>query len=225
MIKKIVLNLILLSMVLTHAFAANRTKCTCLFNGKNLDGWHSYSVQKTNPDTALFHAENGILKASGKYQGYIVSKESFGKSFTITAEYRWNMDSTVARIKNKRNSGLQYLVPADAKDELWPKGIQFQIKENATGDFILLKEVTIKHNGTFTEAGKSVTAKRIKDVEKPVGEWNSIKVVFDHGHCKQYLNDTLVNEATEASIQEGRILILYEGFPIDFRNILVEKHK
>lgn len=223
--KKLLLSLCVLYSFTITSFATEKPKCTCLFNGKNLDGWHAYSAQKTTPDTALFHAEKGVLKAYGKYQGYLVSEQSFKNSFKITAEFRWNMDSTATRINNKRNSGLQYLVPADAKDELWPRGIQFQIKDKATGDFILLKEITLKHNGTTTEAGKSVTAKRIIDAEKPLGEWNKIEVIFDNGHCQQYLNGTLVNEATEASVQEGRILLLFEGFPIDFRNINVETAK
>jgi hypothetical protein len=208
------------------SFAGNtaneKTNCIKLFNGKNLKGWHAFSSQKSKPDTALFHVEKGIIKAYGKYQGYIISEQSFKNKFIITAEFRWNTDSTALRINNKRNSGVMYNVPVENPDELWPKGIQFQIKDKATGDFILLKEATIKVNGQITEPGKSVTAKRIKDAEKPVGEWNKLEIVFDNGHCLQYLNGELVNEGFEASVTEGRVMLLFEGFPIDFKNVCIQ---
>lgn len=225
--KKIIILALSSAFLLLSAVAQKKEtlKPISLFNGKDLKGWHAFSSQKTKPDTALFRVENGMLRASGKYQGYIITEQSFKAYFKISAEFRWNTDSTALRINNKRNSGLQYNIPTDAPDELWPKGIQFQIKDKATGDFVLLKETTIKVNGQVTEAGKSVTSKRFQDTEKPVGEWNKLEVVFDHGNCEQWLNGVLVNRGEEASVQEGRIMLLFEGFPIDFKNICIEVSK
>ena len=109
-----------------------------------------------------------------------------------------------------------YLVPKDVPDTLWPKGIQFQIKEGATGDFVLLQEVTLIINSKRTEPGKSVVAKRFLDAAKPVGEWNTLVVTHKNNKIEQNLNGELVNEGTEPSVSEGRILLQYEGFPIDF---------
>ena len=116
-----------------------------------------------------------------------------------------------------------YLVPEETPDTLWPKGIQFQIKEGATGDFILLQGVTLKINGKNTEPGKSVVVKRFEDAAKPAGEWNTMVVTFVNGKIKQELNGKLVNESSEPSISEGRILLQYEGYPIDFRKVEIEE--
>jgi len=223
MLKKPLSTLIITALTATTIFAAQpaKLKTITLFNGKDLKGWHSYSAQQTKPDTALFHIDNGTLKAYGKYQGYIISDRSFKDYYKLSVDFRWNTDSTADRINNKRNSGVMYNVPTGYPDGLWPLGIQFQLKENATGDFILLKDVTLKINGTTTEPGKSVTAKRLKDTEKPVGEWNQLEVVYDHGHCTQRLNGEVVNEGFESSTTEGRVMLLFEGFPIDFRNVTI----
>jgi len=197
------------------------SKTCSLFNGKDLTNWQSFSAQKTKPDTALFHVENGLIRAYGKYQGYIVSKQSFKDYYKLSLDFRWNTDSITPRINNKRNSGVMYNVPTGMADELWPRGIQYQIKDKATGDFILMNNVTMKVNGQLIEAGKSVTAKRITDAEKAVGEWNKLEVIYDQGKCTQMLNGVLVNEGTEVSDKEGRIALMFEGFPIDFKNIVI----
>jgi len=60
---------------------------------------------------------------------------------------------------------------------------------------------------------------RSQDAEKPAGEWNTLTVTVQKGKIVQTLNGTKVNEATEPSVDEGRILLQYEGFPIDFRKL------
>jgi len=114
-----------------------------------------------------------------------------------------------------------YLVPFDAVDMLWPKGIQFQIKDGATGDFVLLQDVTIFINGVKTQAGSSVVVKRIKDASKADDEWNSLVVTVQDGVISQYLNGQLVNQGNHPSVSEGRILLQYEGYPIDFRKVKI----
>jgi hypothetical protein len=151
-----------------------------------------------------------------------MSDQSF-HNFRLTVEFRWNTDTTFIRKNNSKNSGVMYLVPSDTPDILWPKGIQFQIKEGSTGDFILLQEVTIMISGKRTDPGKSVVAGRFEDAEKPAGDWNTLVVTAANGNIKQELNGKLVNEGTDPSVSEGRILLQYEGFPIDFRKVEIER--
>lgn len=119
-----------------------------------------------------------------------------------------------------------YLVPADTPDTLWPKGIQFQIKEGSTGDFILLQQVTLNIQGKTTEPGNSLVMKCFEEASKPAGEWNTLVVTSSKGKITQELNGKVVNEGTNPSVTEGRILLQYEGFPIDFRKVeIVTKSK
>jgi hypothetical protein len=197
-----------------------------LFNRKNLTGWYAYEPtagKQTNAEN-LFHVDKKMIRLYGDKIGYLMSEKSFS-NFQLIVEFKWNTDSTFSKKSTKKNSGIMYLVPSETPDVLWPKGIQFQIKEGATGDFVLLQEVMINVNGKQTEAGKSVTSARFADAEKPFGEWNTAVITSSNGKITQQLNGKLVNEGTNATIKEGRILLQYEGYPIDFRKIVLKEIK
>lgn len=195
-----------------------------LFNGKNLEGWYAYNSEsgKHLDASELFSVEDKMIRLYGNKACYLMSEQSFN-NFRLTVEFRWNTDTTFAKKNNSKNSGIMYLVPSDTPDTLWPKGIQFQVKEGATGDFILLQEVTLQINGKKTEPGKSVVVNRFEDAANPIGEWNTAVVTFVDGKITQELNGKLVNEGISPSVLEGRILLQYEGFPIDFRKVVIEE--
>lgn len=204
----------------------NNAQQIALFNQKDLKGWYAFGEEKGKVSNAaeLFSTEDNMIRMYGPKAGYLMSEQSF-KNFKLTVEFRWNTDAKFAKKNNSKNSGVMYLVPSETPDVLWPKGIQFQIKEGATGDFVLLQEVTLNINGKKTEPGKSVVAKRFADAEKAVGEWNTLVVTSKNGVITQQLNGKLVNKGTASSVTEGRILLQYEGFPIDFRKVTIKKYK
>ena len=197
-----------------------------LFNQKDLKGWYAFGEEKGKVNNAaeLFSVENKMIRMYGPKSGYLMSEQSF-KNFEMTVEFRWNLDTQVAKKMNTKNSGVMYLVPAETPDVLWPKGIQFQIKEGATGDFVLLQEVSLNVNGVKVEPGKSVVSKRFADAEKPFGEWNKLEVISKNGVVIQKLNGVVVNQGSESTVTEGRVLLQYEGFPIDFRKVCIKKIK
>ena len=215
----------IISLLFTSIYT-NAQKKVALFNQKDLTGWYAFEPKTGKHVNAsdVFSVENNMIRLYGKDAGYLMSLESF-ENFQLTAEFRWNTDASFVRKSDNRNSGLMYLVPSEIPDELWPKGIQFQIKEQATGDFILLQGVTLNVNGEKTIAGKSVESKFFKSNEKPVGEWNKIKITVKNGTVTQRLNGKIVNKGTDATVKQGRILLQYEGFPIDFRIVSIKKCK
>jgi hypothetical protein len=140
----------------------------------------------------------------------------------LSLEFRWNIDEKFNRGNGKKNSGVMYNIPVDSPDNIWPKGIQFQMKENTTGDFIFLDKITAVVNGKLVEAGASVTSPKFSANENAYGDWNKIFIRSYNGKITQYLNGKLVNECTEASSVEGKISLNYEGSPVDFRNITLK---
>ena len=58
-----------------------------------------------------------------------------------------------------------------------------------------------------------------RDVESPGLEWTRLEAVVEKGTLKYYVNGKLVNEATDVSVAEGRIMIQSEGAEIYFRRI------
>ena len=199
-------------------------KTISLFNQKDLTGWYAFEPEtgKHTNASELFSVADKMIRMYGKKAGYLMSEQSF-RNFKLTVEFKWNTDSSFDRKNDSKNSGVMYWVPQETPDELWPKGIQFQIKEGATGDFVFLQNVTLNINGKQTEAGKSVVAKRFVDAFNPIGDWNTLVITCKNGKIKQELNGKLVNEGCDSSVTEGRILLQYEGFPIDFRKVAIKK--
>jgi len=186
--------------------------------------WYAYtktSSEKQVP-SKVYEFSDGMIRMHGENIGYLMSKKSY-TNFELSLEYRWNMDEKYNQGKGKKNSGVMYNIPTDSPDRIWPKGIQFQIKENTTGDFIFMDHVTAKVNGKLVEPGASVTSPKFSENEKPYGEWNSIMIKSINGKITQFLNGKLVNECVEASSVEGRISLNYEGSAIDFRNIRLKQ--
>ncbi len=178
----------------------------------------SKETGKTTPES-LFRIDDGHIIMDAEHAGYLVTKKEY-RNFKLKAQFRWIVKQGQ---KPKRNSGLMYYVTKKQEDGLWPSGYQYQIKTNATGDFILLKNTTIVVNDTLCGPGASVGVKHFSEAEKEAGEWNEILIVAKAGVVQQYLNGTLVNEGKDASAQKGRILFQYEGYPIEFKDIFIEE--
>lgn len=205
------------------AFLLILSSCTTQQKAWTENDWYAYiktSSEKLEP-AKTYEFSGNIIRMHGENVGYLISKKSYS-NYELTLDYRWNLDEQY-KGKGKKNSGVMYNIPTDSPDKVWPKGIQFQIKENTTGDFVFLDQVTAKVNGKLVELGASVTSPKFLENEKPYGEWNSIVIKSFNGKITQYLNGKLVNEATEATSVEGRISLNYEGSAIDFRNISLKK--
>ncbi len=214
MVKKITL-------VFAFLFVLN----TCVSQQKKLSKSDWYAFTKTNTErvepSKVYEFSQGMIRMYGENIGYLMTQKSY-KNFELRLDFRWNIDPKFYRGNAKKNSGVMYNIPVEAPDNIWPKGIQFQIKENTTGDFIFLDKVTAVVNGKLIEAGASVTSAKFIENEKPYGQWNSIVIISYNGKITQYLNRKLVNECVEASSREGKISLNYEGAPIDFKNIQIK---
>lgn len=212
-------------MLLFRTNLSTAQKMISLFNQKDLKEWYAFEPETGKHKNAqdIFVVENKMIRFFGKKVGYLMSKKSF-RNFKLKVDFKWNMDTSFIKKNELRNSGVMYLVPKESPDQLWPKGIQFQIKEGgASGDFILLQEVTLSVKGIQTQPGNSVVSKHFLEAENVVNEWNTLVITSDNGNITQELNGKLVNEGKNASVKKGRILLQYEGFPIDFKNIEIIK--
>jgi hypothetical protein len=58
-----------------------------------------------------------------------------------------------------------------------------------------------------------------QDVEKPVGQWNTLECLCDGDSLTYTLNGVVVNKATKSSHTRGKILIQSEGAEVFFRKI------
>ena len=209
--------------ILSFALLALLNSCAVQDKNFSENEWYAFTKTDNNriKSSEVYDFSNGMIRMYGDNIGYLMTNKSY-KNFELSLEFRWNIDEKFNQGKGKKNSGVMYNIPTDAPDNIWPKGIQFQIKENTTGDFIFLNNITAIVNGKLVEAGASVTSPKISANENPDGEWNKVVIHSFNGKITHYLNGKLVNECTEASSADGRISLNYEGSPIDFRNITLK---
>jgi hypothetical protein len=57
------------------------------------------------------------------------------------------------------------------------------------------------------------------DSEKPLGEWNHIKIKCDGDKVTVWLNGDLVNDGFNATATGGKIALQAEGAEVEFKNV------
>ena len=213
-----------------------------LFDGKDLSKFDTFIKGRginTDPEH-IFKVEKKVIHVSGHEMGYIITKKSFHR-FYLRAEFKWGVGTFGERKGQARDSGILYNIQGE--DKVWPRSIEFQIKEGETGDFWLTdgaaltgpdnKRVT-GPTGNATNIGhinkgpqKNVVGFRntAGELEKPYGQWNVLEVVVDDKHITQYVNGVLANVGTDPFPTEGKILFQSEGAEVYFRNIQISQLK
>lgn len=190
--------------------------------GLNNDPEHVFSVTK------------GVLHISGHEMGYVITRQSYSR-FYLRAEFKWGIGTFGERAGQARDSGILYCVQGEPK--IWPRSVEFQIKEGETGDFWLTdgaavtgsdgKRVTgppgsalnIGHIDKGPEENVAGFRNTTGELEKPRGEWNLLELVEEGNVVRQYVNGHLANVGTDPSPTEGRILFQSEGAEVYFRNL------
>lgn len=189
-----------------------------LFNGKDLDGWHTYlkSSGRNNDPAQVFSVKDGLLHITGQEFGYIATEKTY-TDFHLVVEFKWGEKKYPPRENAPRDNGILYY--AVNNDKVWPRSVECQIQEGDCGDFWFIDSVTAIVDGARTASTKNTRMTKKKDNEKPTGEWNRIEVIAQQGKCTHIVNGEVVNEATDASLRSGRIIIQSEGAEIYYRKI------
>jgi hypothetical protein len=207
-----------------------------LFDGHSLAAFDTFiRGEGLNVDTThIFRVENGVVHVSGQGFGYFITKQRF-HDYRLHAEFKWG-DSTFLEKKGKaRDSGILYHV--QGPDKVWPRSLELQIQEGATGDMWLTDSAAANTrdgarinsrpgNGTMIArfgkgAWKDVVGYRDPngEIERPLGEWNEVELVVRGDTARHYVNGKLVNEVTHLFPSDGKILFQSEGAELFFRNI------
>ena len=150
-----------------------------LFDGKSLAGWHGYN--KTG-EVSNWTVEDGALVCLGAakdaHGGDIVTDQKFD-NFELT--WDWKVDKG-------SNSGVMYHVVEDPKYKApYETGPEYQIIDD-----IGFPEKLEDWQQAGANYGMQVANEKKK--LKPVGEWNSSKIVYNKGHVEHWLNGEKIVE-------------------------------
>lgn len=179
-----------------------------LFNGKDLQGWTAFFNNGSVDPSDAFFVEEGILKCKGNPIGYIQTKKKY-ESFELHVEWRFVPE------KGAGNSGV--LLRVTGEDKVWPRSIEAQLHSRNAGDIWNIGEYPMKANADRTKGRRTIKAHKTN--EKPLGEWNSYRILLDGKNLTLEVNGLIQNKATDCEVVPGRIGFQSEGAWIEFRRI------
>ena len=139
---------------------------------------------------------------------FFYCSDSNDTNYELNVEWRWT--------KKLGNSGV--LVHIQQKDSIWPVCYQVQQKADAAGDIICMNGLWAKE---CTDSVKFTVKKMLPSNEKPLGEWNSMRIICKRNTLKVYVNGILQSNLTGLTAKKGFIGFQNEGTPLEFRKLTI----
>jgi hypothetical protein len=220
LIKKSLFSFLLLY-ALSHSSFAQKT--FSLFNGKDLKGWHADVPGKDkNPDTAAsFIVRDGKLVSKGEPRGHLITDGTYA-DYRLDVEYRF--------AGKPGNCGvLVHVSTPRVLYKMFPKSLEVQMQHQDAGDFWCIEEdITVanmeQQRGPKEKWGVSAgKERRIKNLtdgsEKPLGEWNSMRIECLKDKVRVWVNGVLVNDGYNCTATQGQIALQAEGAEVEFRKL------
>jgi hypothetical protein len=146
-----------------------------LFNGRNMDGWHTYQ----NKPADSWSVKDGSLYCKGSS-----TDKSDRRADLITIDQFENFDLSVDwKISPQGNSGIMYMVTEDYPTA-YLSGPEYQIIDDKNFPEHLEDWQKTAANYAMNTAP---TAR-----PNPVGQWNHTRIVVNNGHVEHWLNGSKV---------------------------------
>ncbi len=150
-----------------------------LFDGKTFNGWHGFN--KTG-SIKNWDIEDGAMvclgAAADAHGGDIVTDKAF-ENFELKWEWK---------ISKEGNSGLMYHVVEGAKYKApYETGPEYQLIDDVGFPQKL-------EDWQMTGADYAMTVPNSNKKLKPVGQWNTSKIIFYKGHAENWLNGEKILE-------------------------------
>jgi len=142
-----------------------------LFNGKNLDGWHTFKMDSARPG---WQVRNGALVCADPHNaGDLCTKD----------QYNWFELQLDYNISKGGNSGIMYHV-TDQGDAAWATGPEFQLEDNKEA------KDPIRCGWLYALYQPPIDPKTGKtlDATKPAGRWNHIRLLISPEKCEHEIN-------------------------------------
>jgi len=197
-----------------------------LFDGNNPKQWRS--ANKTDFPTKGWSIKEGCMVSGGG--GNLVSTEEFG-SFDLV--WDWKMMDAGG------NSGVKYFVKEEKNDAL---GIEYQMLDDVGHPW--MKDGRMSPNDFHTAgAVYELYPPSPKKISKPVGEWNTSRILSSGNHVEHWLNGVKVADYERGSAdfkariakskfreipgfglhEKGLLLLQDHGSIVWFRNMKIRK--
>jgi Domain of Unknown Function (DUF1080) len=193
---------------------------TLMFDGKSLAGWRGYKNEKPSGG---WRADNGTLVRLGG-GGDLMTVEQYGD---FDMRFEW-------KITEYGNSGVIYRV-GTTEPYPWHTGPEYQVLDNGHHP---------DGKNAITSSGSNYAVNEpVKDVTKPVGQWNEGRIVAKGNRVEHWLNGVKVvdyeigsadwNARVKASkfgkippyatVKSGHIALQDHDSVVIYRNLKIKK--
>ena len=190
-----------------------------LFDGETLKDWRAFKAE--TPPAGWKAIDGALVREEGG--GDIMTAEQFD-NFELRLEWK---------ISKNGNSGIIFRVTQDG-GQTYETGPEFQVLDNAGH----------KDGGnSLTSAGSNYALHPpVRDVTRPVGEWNDVRLIVNGAHVEHWMNGVKLleyelwsddwNERVKASkfnkmphygrAKRGHIVLQEHGNLVWYRNIRIK---
>ncbi len=150
-----------------------------LFDGQSLDQWRGYN--RSDLPKLGWSAKDGQLVIESTpnpkpadFGGDIITKEKFG-NFELTIDFLCS---------DTANSGIFYFVMEEKDSAMYHNAPEYQILDNETW----IKSMGLPPNTPQKTGDNYDMESSAADYSKPVGEWNSARILHKDGKVEHWLN-------------------------------------
>ena len=213
--KKLFFYLTVLALLLSTPSIAQKTNKLSrehtFFTSSDQTCWTYVIKDKKIPVSEVFKMDKGVLLITGVSSGYLRTKKKYS-NYELYTEWRW--------LKTPGNSGV--LVHIQGKDSIWPVCYQVQQKAGDAGDIICMNGLWAKE---CADSVKFTIKKMQSSNEKPLGEWNTMKIICRDKTLQVFVNGILQNSVSGLTATNGYIGFQNEGKPLEFRTLRIINFK
>lgn len=206
-----------------------------LFDGVSTEGWRGLHRDDVPGCWGVVNGELVVNPegAQSDDKGDIITIKKFG-DFDLTWEWKMNQPGG--------NSGLKYYVLEELSTGRGGIGLEYQILDDINHEAV--KSGQIKTNDYHTQAALyEIYETQGEKPLRPIGEWNSSRIISKNNHVEHWLNGVKVLEYERGSddfrarvakskfknienfgeAKEGHILLQEHGGDVAFRNIKIKR--
>ena len=197
----------IIATIIASVFVAQGKEAVSLFNGKDLTGW-THHLRGDGERDEVWSIADGVIRCEGNPVGYIRTETDY-ENYELTLEWRFDPK------RGAGNSGVLCRMIGD--DKVWPHSMEAQLQSRSAGDIWNIDNVPMVAAPDRTRGRH--TRGHLGSTEKPLGEWNSYRILVDRGYLRLEVNGAVQNEAIWCEEVSGKICLQSEGAYIEFRNI------
>ncbi|MBD3275091.1 MAG: DUF1080 domain-containing protein [Candidatus Marinimicrobia bacterium] len=139
-----------------------------LFNGEDLTNFYTFIEDRgVNSDPeSVFTVQNNQIRISGVEWGTLITEEEY-ENFQLILEFRWGGETYGDRREKARDSGVfvHSIGEEGARGGVWMTGIETNIIEGGTGDFIVVGDGSDKFQVTALAVEDTANNQIIYDPE------------------------------------------------------------